>query len=185
MNSADAIANFSVFSKDADLVELLLFDDAEATEATETIPLDPRLHRTYHYGHTFVPGRGAGQVYAYRAHGPFAPERGLRFDSDKVLLDPYARAVAVPDSYTRTAASRPGDNLHGILNAYWEPLTFALPSVVDGQRWRRCIDTAQASADDVRPLEEAPFATGSSIVAQPRSIVVLGQIVHDVLGAVR
>ena len=102
--------NFSVFSKDADLVELLLFDDPQASEAAETIPLDPRLHRTYHYWHTFVPGLSAWQVYAYRAHGPFAPDRGVRFDSDKVLLDPYGLAVAVPDSYTRTAASRPGDN---------------------------------------------------------------------------
>ena len=102
--------NFSVFSKDADLVELVLFDDSQATEAAETIPLDPRGHRTYHYWHTFVPGIAAGQVYGYRAHGPFAPERGLRFDSDKVLLDPYGLAVAVPESYARTAASRPGDN---------------------------------------------------------------------------
>jgi glycogen operon protein len=75
--------------------------------------------------------------------------------------------------------------LHGILNAYWEPLTFALPAVVDGRQWRRCIDTPQASPDDIRPLEDAPLVTGSSVVAQPRSIVVLAQIAHDVLGAVR
>jgi isoamylase len=102
--------NFSVFSKDADLVELLLFDGPQAAEPAETIPLDPRAHRTYHYWHTFVPGLDTGQVYAYRAHGPSAPERGLRFDSDKVLLDPYGLAVVVPDGYSRTAASRPGDN---------------------------------------------------------------------------
>jgi isoamylase len=102
--------NFSVFSKDADLVELLLFDGPQAAEPAETIPLDPRSHRTYHYWHTFVPGLDTGQVYAYRAHGPSAPERGLRFDSDKVLLDPYGLAVVVPDGYSRTAASRPGDN---------------------------------------------------------------------------
>ena len=49
-----------------------------------------------------MPGLDAGQVYAYRAHGPFAPERGLRFDAEKVLLDPYGLAVAVPDGYDRT-----------------------------------------------------------------------------------
>src|SRR5215203_2055900 len=76
--------NFSVFSKDADLVELLLFDGPQAAEPAETIPLDPRSHRTYHYWHTFVPGLDTGHVYADRAHGPSAPERGLRFDSDKV-----------------------------------------------------------------------------------------------------
>jgi glycogen operon protein len=102
--------NFSVFSSDAERIELLLFDGPQATEPAETIRLDPRSHRTYHYWHTFVPGLCAGQVYAYRAHGPFAPERGLRFDPDKVLLDPYGRAVAVPAGYARGAGSRPGDN---------------------------------------------------------------------------
>jgi isoamylase len=72
-----------------------------------------------------------------------------------------------------------------MLNAYWEPLTFALPAVVNGHQWRRCIDTAQASPDDVRPLEHAPLVAASTIVAQPRSIVVLAQVVHDVLGAPR
>ena len=40
--------------------------------------------------------------------------------------------------------------LHGIFNAYWEPLAFELPPA-DGQSWRRCIDTAQPSPDDIRP----------------------------------
>jgi glycogen operon protein len=102
--------NFSVYASDAERIELLLFDGPQAAEPAETIPLDPRVHRTYHYWHAFVPGLGAGQVYAYRAHGPFAPERGLRFDPDKVLLDPYGLAVAVPDGYARSAGSHPGDN---------------------------------------------------------------------------
>ena len=58
----------------------------------------------------FVPDLKPGQVYGYRAHGPFAPERGLRFDGEKVLLDPYGLAVAIPAGYDRRAASRPGDN---------------------------------------------------------------------------
>jgi glycogen operon protein len=102
--------NFSVYSRDAELVELLLFDGPQALEPADTIPLDPRSHRTYHYWHTFVPGLGTGQVYAYRAHGRSAPDRGLRFDAEKVLLDPYGLAVAVPDGYARNAANRPGDN---------------------------------------------------------------------------
>jgi isoamylase len=57
-----------------------------------------------------VPGIGPGQVYAFRASGPFSPEHGLRFDPDKVLLDPYGRAVLVPDIYSRHLASRRGDN---------------------------------------------------------------------------
>ncbi|HKE85941.1 MAG TPA: glycogen debranching protein GlgX [Vicinamibacterales bacterium] len=102
-------ANFSVFSKHATSIELLLFDDARATRPSRVVTLDPKSHRSYHYWHTFVPGLTAGQVYAYRAHGPFEPEKGLRFDSEKVLLDPYGLAVAVPESYDRQAASKPGD----------------------------------------------------------------------------
>jgi glycogen operon protein len=101
--------NFSVFSKQASLVELLLFDDQNATQPTRVIPLDAEKHRTYHYWHAFVPGLQQGQVYAYRAHGPFVPDCGYRFDGEKVLLDPYGLAVAVPETYDRRAAARPGD----------------------------------------------------------------------------
>jgi isoamylase len=102
--------NFSVFSKEATLIELLLFDASDAVEPSHTIPLDPQAHRSYHYWHAFVPALRPGQLYAYRAYGPFAPERGLLFDSDKVLLDPYGLGVAVPDGYSRTAARFPGPN---------------------------------------------------------------------------
>ena len=83
---------------------------ATRARPSRVIALDPKQHRTYHYWHVFVPGIGPGQIYAYRAHGPFAPEQGFRFDGDKVLLDPYGLAVAVPDAYDRHAAARPGGN---------------------------------------------------------------------------
>jgi glycogen operon protein len=102
--------NFSVFSKSATALELLLFDGVEAAAPSRVIRLDSQAHRTYHYWHVVVPGLESGQIYGYRAHGPFAPERGLRFDRDKVLLDPYGLAVATPRGYDRQAASRPGDN---------------------------------------------------------------------------
>ena len=101
--------NFSVFSKHATRIELLLFNDALDTRPARVIPLDARQHRTYHYWHTFVPDLAPGQIYAYRADGPFAPERGQRFDREKVLLDPYGLAVSVPPTYDRDAAKRPGD----------------------------------------------------------------------------
>jgi glycogen operon protein len=101
--------NFSVFAKHATSIELLLFDNENATRPARTLRLDPESHRTYHYWRAFVPGLGPGQVYAYRAHGPFEPERGLRFDGEKALLDPYGLAVAVPDAYDREAACRRGD----------------------------------------------------------------------------
>src|SRR5678816_3640128 len=65
--------NFSVFSKHAVLLELLLFDDENATRPARVIPLEANKHRTYHYWHVFVPDLQPGQVYAYRAHGPYDP----------------------------------------------------------------------------------------------------------------
>jgi glycogen operon protein len=106
----DGGVNFSVFSKAATAVELLLFDDAEALEPSRVVHLTPGAHRTYHYWHVMLPDVVPGQIYAYRAQGPLAPDRGLRFDPDKILLDPYGRAIAVPGSYDRRAAAVPGGN---------------------------------------------------------------------------
>ena len=103
--------NFSVFSKHASAIELLLFDDVNAQEPSRVIPLDGLAHRSYHYWHGFIRGVEPGQIYGYRARGPFAPERGQRFDGDKLLLDPCGLALAVPDAYDRTAARRPGPNI--------------------------------------------------------------------------
>jgi glycogen operon protein len=102
--------NFSIFSRHASHVELLLFDREDDAQPTRVIPFDPSTNRTYFYWHVFVPGLKAGQIYAYRIGGPFDPANGLRFDSDKVLLDPYAKGVVVPNAYSRNAAARPDDN---------------------------------------------------------------------------
>ncbi len=102
--------NFCIFSQNAEAIELLLFDTPNASQPTQVIKLDPRLNKTFYYWHVFVPGIKAGQIYAYRACGQFAPERGYRFDSTKVLLDPYARAIVGEEIYDRISASRPGDN---------------------------------------------------------------------------
>jgi glycogen operon protein len=102
--------NFSLFAKGATLVELLLFDGVADAQPARTIALDPQRHRSYHYWHAFVPGVRPGQIYGYRVHGPMEPERGLRFNPDKLLLDPYARSVTVPDGYDRGAACGAGDN---------------------------------------------------------------------------
>src|SRR4051812_48587449 len=101
--------NFSVYANHADAVELLLFDGVDATPS-KVIWLDPAHHRTHHYWHAWISGLRPGQIYAYRAIGPNVSERGVRHDPDKVLLDPYGRAVAMPAAYNREAASRPGDN---------------------------------------------------------------------------
>src|SRR6476661_1620627 len=85
----DGGVNFSLFSRTAAGVELLLFDRADAPTPARVVPLDPVANRTYYYWHAFVPGVKAGQLYGYRVSGPHEPDRGLRFDPRKVLLDPY------------------------------------------------------------------------------------------------
>jgi isoamylase len=102
--------NFSVFSRHSTGIDLCLFDRVDDARPARVIALDPRTHRTYHYWHAFIPGIGPGQLYAYRAHGPFAPEKGLRFDPAKTLLDPYGKCVAWPVGRSREAARQTGDN---------------------------------------------------------------------------
>jgi glycogen operon protein len=102
--------NFSVYSRSASAVDLLLFDRDDDSRPFRVIPIDPVENRTYHYWHAFVPGLRQGQLYGYRVHGPYDPASGLWFDPGKVLLDPYGRAVAVPAGYSRDAAKLPGDN---------------------------------------------------------------------------
>jgi isoamylase len=102
--------NFSVFAKHATGIELLFFDHVDDSRAARVVRIDPAANRTYHYWHVFVPGVKAGQLYGYRVEGPWDPANGMRFDPDKVLLDPYGRGVVVPDRYGRAAAGQPGDN---------------------------------------------------------------------------
>ena len=83
--------NFALFSEGATKVELCLFDSATDSAPRETIEL---MEKRVHVFHSFVPGIKPGQLYGYRVHGPWDPERGLRFNPAKVLVDPYAQAIA-------------------------------------------------------------------------------------------
>lgn len=103
--------NFSLFSKNCTAVELLLFEHADDGQPSATISLSPRRNRTFYYWHVFVPELIAGQLYGYRVHGPSEPDKGYRFDGQKLLLDPYGRGVAVGQHFSRAAAMSPGDNL--------------------------------------------------------------------------
>ncbi|MFL5273752.1 MAG: hypothetical protein ACJ79E_16975 [Anaeromyxobacteraceae bacterium] len=102
--------NFCVWARDATHVELALFDRADDARPSRIVSLHPTANHTYHYWHVHLPGLRHGQLYGWRAHGPLDPASGLRFDGDKLLLDPYGRAVAVPAGYDRASASRPGDD---------------------------------------------------------------------------
>jgi isoamylase len=106
----DGGINFSVFSRSATGVELLLFDREDDARPARLMRLDPAANRTYHYWHVCVPGIRPGQLYGYRVAGPYDPANGMRFDPGKVLLDPYGRGVVVPKNYSRDAARKKGDN---------------------------------------------------------------------------
>src|SRR5579864_7865620 len=103
-------ANFSVFSRSAASIDLLFFDRVDDARPSRVIPIDPLENRSYHYWHVFVPDVEPGQIYGFRAYGPFEPAQGLRFNPSKILLDPYGRAVTVPKDYSREAARLNGDN---------------------------------------------------------------------------
>jgi glycogen operon protein len=82
--------NFSIYSEGATNVDLCLFDDPHGSQC-RTIPI---RESTGHVWHCYVPGVRLGQYYGYRIHGPYEPECGLRFNPAKLLIDPYAKALA-------------------------------------------------------------------------------------------
>ncbi|MBN1596145.1 glycogen debranching protein GlgX [candidate division FCPU426 bacterium] len=83
--------NFTLYSENSQAVDLLLFDSPREPHPNVIIPLK---EKTTFIWHAYVPNVAPGQLYAYRVHGPYKPGQGLRFNPAKVLLDPYAKAVA-------------------------------------------------------------------------------------------
>ena len=83
--------NFALFSETAASVELCLFENIEATDEYVRIPIRECTDQVWH---VFLPDARPGQLYSFRVSGPYEPERGLRFNSSKLLLDPYAKAIA-------------------------------------------------------------------------------------------
>jgi isoamylase len=102
--------NFSLFTKNATAVELLLFDRFDAPRPRRVLQLDPKVHRTFYYWHIGVKGVGPGQIYAYRIDGPYAPQEGHRFNRRKVLVDPYAREIIYGANWSRQDARGEHDN---------------------------------------------------------------------------
>jgi isoamylase len=82
--------NFSIFSENATKVELCLFDGPNSQNEAR-IPITQRTHQVWHI---YLPEVRPGQLYGYRVHGPYQPADGLRFNPAKLLLDPYAKAIA-------------------------------------------------------------------------------------------
>ncbi|MGY6520606.1 MAG: glycogen debranching protein GlgX [Mongoliitalea sp.] len=109
--------NFCIFSKNATLVELLIFNHINEVYPAEVFTLNPKYNKTYHYWHIFLEGAYEGLIYAFRIHGPYEPHKGHLFDSSKVILDPYAKAVVIPEKYDRKEHTKLGKGgLHSMKN---------------------------------------------------------------------
>ena len=83
--------NFAIFSETATSVDLCLFDSVDAPQENMRIPVTEHTDQVWH---VFLPDVKPGQLYGYRVNGPYDPKRGMRFNSSKLLLDPYAKAIA-------------------------------------------------------------------------------------------
>ena len=121
--------NFSLFSENAERVELCLFDDDDLETRVEV------TERTAFNWHCYIPGIGPGHRYGYRVHGPYDPESGRRFNPAKLLIDPYAKAIEGPVAWERgnTLPYAPSSDEHADLTPDGEDDAAAIPKclVVD------------------------------------------------------
>jgi len=95
---------FVLFSRHATRIRLELYQHPDDSSPTRIIDLDPMRHRTGDIWHVWVRGIALGQLYGYRIEGPYQPEEGHRFNPHKLLLDPYARAIAGVKNWDFSAA---------------------------------------------------------------------------------
>jgi glycogen operon protein len=83
--------NFALFAQHATGVELCLYSNTKDIQATARLQLKERSHYIWHI---YIPGLKPGQLYGYRVSGPYDPGAGHRFNPNKLLIDPYAKAIA-------------------------------------------------------------------------------------------
>ena len=95
----DGGVNFAIFSRHATGVSLAFFDHPDDGEPARVVELDPVYNRTGDVWHVWVEGVQPGQLYGYRVEGPYRPEEGHRFNPNKLLLDPLAKAVTYKEDW--------------------------------------------------------------------------------------
>jgi glycogen operon protein len=132
--------NFAIFSEHAAGVELCLFDNIGAAEEHVHIPLNEHTDQVWH---VFLPDARPGQLYGFRISGPYDPERGLRFNRSKLLLDPYAKAIAGSVSWA--------DEMFGYVMGDNEDLTQDFRDDAWGVPKSVVVDTAFDWQHDKRP----------------------------------
>lgn len=97
--------NFAIFSRHATGVRLDLFDQPGQLEPARTYILNPARNKTGDIWHIWLEGIRPGQLYGFRVAGPYSPTEGHRFNTDKLLLDPYAMAICMEQSPDFSAAT--------------------------------------------------------------------------------
>ena len=107
--------NFAVYSKNADRVVLDLFDSPDSKVPSFSVELDPVKNRTGAVWHVFIEGLSAGSLYLYRVDGPYNPPEGHRFNFNKYLFDPYAKAFT-PGSVFKSYNKQRDLGLAGVEN---------------------------------------------------------------------
>ena len=132
--------NFALFSERADRVELCLFDSKTRRE-TERIAMRWQTNQVWH---CYLPEARPGLLYGYRVHGPYDPKRGLRFNPNKLLLDPYAKHI---DGGIKWSDALFGYRVGGAR----EDLTMDRRDDAPGMPKCRVIDTAFTWGDDRPP----------------------------------
>lgn len=105
--------NFAIFSANAERVELCLFDHPDSTRECHRIAIQ---HVSHHIWHCYVEDAAPSLLYGYRVYGPYDPARGLKFNHHKLLLDPYAKAIA--------RAFKWHPSLFGYIHETSDPFTF-------------------------------------------------------------
>ncbi len=83
--------NFALFAEEATGVELCFFDKEMGAKEVHRLKIKERTHQIWH---CYIPDMKPGQLYGYRVHGPYEPHNGHRFNANKLLIDPYAKAIA-------------------------------------------------------------------------------------------
>src|SRR5689334_20251142 len=132
--------NFSLFSQHAEKVELCLFD-VKGRREVQRIVLTEQTDQEWH---CYLPEARPGMLYGYRVHGPYRPELGHRFNSNKLLLDPYAKALMGHINWS--------DAQYGYrVGNEREDMSFDRRDSAQGMPKCRVIDPAFTWGDDRRP----------------------------------
>jgi glycogen operon protein len=133
--------NFSLFSEHAEGVQLLLFDEESSGRPSTTISLNEKTDNIWH---AYLPDVRPGALYGYRVQGPYEPERGHRFNPNKLLIDPYAKAVSGPIRWS--------DELYGyIVGAEGDDLSFDTRDSAGAMPKSVVVDPAFTWQDDRAP----------------------------------